>query len=168
MDQSTDQARPSGSGGPGRADRPGGPPGPRALRPRSKDQHAVIPIEARRERGSFWKRLSISRSARRAPVLTDASLGESLIEKLDAIEERMRGLESSVELSSERLETRFLQFWEMEEQFGKLTAKVSELETSQRDAAERTRILSRSITLLSVFALAAAGVALALSLPLGG
>ena len=80
----------------------------------------------------------------------------------------MRGLESSVELSSERLETRFLQFWEMEEQFGKLTAKVSELETSQRDAAERTRILSRSITLLSVFALAAAGVALALSLPLGG
>ena len=156
MDQPTDQARPTG------------PTGPRAVRPRGADQRAVVPIEARRGGGSFWKRISLSRSTRRAQLLKDASLGDSLIEKLDTIEERMRGIEGSVELSAERLETRFLQFWEMEEQFGKLTAKVSELETSQRDAAERTRILSRSVTLLSVFALAVAGLALALSLPLGG
>jgi chromosome segregation ATPase len=155
MDQPTDQAKPRSNG-------------PRAVRPRSAENRAaVIPIEARRERASFWKRLSVSRSTRRSQLATDASLNAPVIEKLDALDERLRGLEGSVELSAERLETRFLQFWEMEEQFGKLTAKVSELETSQRDAAERTRILSRSVTLLAVFALAAACVALALSLPLG-
>ena len=133
------------------------------------DERAVIPIEPpRRERGSFWKRISARRSVRRAQLLNDASSHDTLLlERLEAIEDRLRGLEGAIELSAERLETRFLQFWEMEEQFGKLTATVAELETSQRDAAERTRILSRSVTLLAIFALLAAGVALAFSLPLG-
>ena len=80
----------------------------------------------------------------------------------------MRSVESAIAVSTERIETRFLQFWEMEEQFGKLAAQVAELETSQRDAAERTRILSRSVTFLAVFAALASTAALLLSLPLWG
>ena len=132
------------------------------------DQRAVIPIEPpRREHGSFWKRLSARRSVRRTQLLNDSSSNDAVLSRLEAIDGRLRSLEAAVELSAERLETRFLQFWEMEEQFGKLTATVAELETSQRDAAERTRILSRNVTLLAIFALLAAGAALALSLPLG-
>ena len=138
MDQSTESAkspsptRPSPTT-PGRA-RAGG---------------SVIPMETRRERGGFWKRISTRRALQAQP---DPALQQALLTKLEALDERLHGLEGAVELSSERLETRFLQFWEMEEQFGKLTEKVSELETSQRDAAERTRILSRSVVLLAVSA----------------
>ena len=129
---------------------------------------AVIPIEApRHERGSFWKRLSARRSVRRAHLLGDTSSNDAMLQRLDSIEEQMRGVEAAIQLSTERLETRFLQFWEMEEQFGKLAGKLSELETSQRDAAERTRILSRSVTFLAIFALLASCVAVILSLPLG-
>ena len=154
MDQRVDQARPSARG--------------RAISSAASDQSALIPLEApRRDRGSFWKRISARRSVRRAQLSNDNASQDAVLERLDAIDDRLRGLEAAIELSAERLETRFLQFWEMEEQFGKLTSKVGELEISQRDAAERTRSLSRSVTLLAVFAIALAGVALALSLPLG-
>ena len=133
------------------------------------EQNAVIPIEPpRRQRGSFWKRISARRSVRRAQFLHDQSSSDAVLERLDTIEQRLQGLEAAVEASAERLETRFLQFWEMEEQFGKLRAQVSKLEFSQRDAAERTRRLSRKVTLLAVLALVMASAAIALSLPLGG
>ncbi len=132
------------------------------------ERRALIPIEApRRERGSLWKRISARRSVRRAQLLNDASSQDALLQRLDAIEAQLRSVEGAVELSATRLETRFLQFWEMEEQLGKLTTKLSELEMSQRDAAERTRVLSRRVALLAVFALIAAGAALTLSIPLG-
>ena len=154
MDQRVEQARPSATA--------------RVISSATSDRSAVIPLEApRRERGSFWKRISARRSVRRAQLLNDSASQDVVLERLEAIDERLRGLEAAIELSAERLETRFLQFWEMEEQFGRLATKVDELETSQRDAAERTRTLSRSITLLAVFAIALAGLALALSLPLG-
>jgi hypothetical protein len=105
---------------------------------------------------------------RRAHLLGDASSNEALLQRLDSIEEQLRGVEGAIQLSTERIETRFLQFWEMEERFGEVASKVAELETSHRDAAERTRILSRSVTFLAIFALLASCAALILSLPLGG
>jgi hypothetical protein len=141
----------------------------RVLGSTATDRNAVVPIEApRRERGSLWKRLSVRRSVRRAHLLSDTSSSEALLQRLDSIEEQLRGVEGAIQLSTERIETRFLQFWEMEEQFGEVAAKMAELETSQRDAAERTRILSRSVTFLAIFALLASCAALILSLPLGG
>jgi hypothetical protein len=47
----------------------------------------------------------------------------------------------------------------MEEQMGRLSLLVSELETSQRDLAQHARRLSRSIVLLALVAAAAAGAA---------
>lgn len=129
---------------------------------------AMVPIDRpQSERGSFWKRLSARRSVRRAQLLHDVAPQDAVLARLDEVDERLRGLEAAVELSAERLEARFLQFWEMEEQLGTMLAKLTDLETSQRDLAERTRTLSRSTTLLAIFALATAVIAIALSLPLG-
>ena len=129
---------------------------------------AMVPIDRpQSERGSFWKRISARRSVRRAQLLHDVASPDAVLARLDDVDERLRSLEAAVELSAERLEARFLQFWEMEEQLGTMITKLTNLETSQRDLAERTRTLSRSTTLLAIFALATAVVAIALSLPLG-
>ena len=79
--------------------------------------------------------------------------------RLNHLDERLAGVESAVQVASERLESRMLQFWEMEEQMGRLSRLVSELETSQRDLAERSRHLSRNVFLLALVAVATAGVA---------
>lgn len=131
----------------------------------------IIPVTtSRREREarSFWKRLSFRRHRRSLPASPELPAAQAAISRLETLDERLAGVESAVELASERLETRMLQFWEIEEQVGRLARLVSELETSQRDLAERSHRLTRSIVLLALVAVGAAGVALVLGFVLRG
>ena len=119
----------------------------------------VTPSRREREARSFWKRLSFRRNRRSLPSPIDPPSAQAAVSRLNHLDERLAGVESAVQVASERLESRMLQFWEMEEQMGRLSRLVSELETSQRDLAERSRHLSRNVFLLAIVAAAAAGVA---------
>ena len=134
-------------------------------RPAFEDSGIAVPVTStRREREahSFWKRLSFRRHRRALPSPVEPPPpppAPGALSQLESLDERLAGIESAVQVASERLETRMLQFWEMEEQMGRLSLLVSELETSQRDLAQRARKLSRSIVLLALVAAAAAGAA---------
>ena len=129
------------------------------------------PVEAEvrpNRRRSFWSRITF----RPDPAVpenghAEASPNETLASRLDAIEEKLSGVEASIGLASERLETRLLQFWEIEEQLGQVTRRLSELESTQHDLARRSARLSRSTTLLAIFSLFAAGAALVIAFPVG-
>ncbi len=132
------------------------------IRPAFEDSGIAVPVTStRREREahSFWKRLSFRRHRRALPSPVEPPPGPDALSQLGSLDERLAGIESAVQVASERLETRMLQFWEMEEQMGRLSLLVSELETSQRDLAQRASKLSRSIVLLALVAAAAAGAA---------
>lgn len=131
-------------------------------RPAIENSGIAVPVTStRREREahSFWKRLSFRRHRRALPTRVEPPTAQGALSQLGNLDERLAGIESAVQVASERLETRMLQFWEMEEQMGRLSLLVSELENSQRDLAQRSRKLSRSIVLLALVAAAAAGAA---------
>lgn len=127
-----------------------------------EDVGITIPVtSSRREREarSFWKRLSFRRNRRSLSSPIEPPGAQAALGRLNHLDERLAGVESAVQVASERLESRMLQFWEMEEQMGRLSRLVSELESSQRDLAERSRHLSRNVFLLALVAAATAGVA---------
>lgn len=123
-------------------------------------------------RRSFWSRIALRRgAAKETPAPEARAAADTLFQRLAGIEERLAGVESAIGVSSERLETRLLQFWEIEEQLGQLSRQLGELEATQHDLAKRSARLSTSVTLLAVFALLAAGAALVIAFrpfPLGG
>ena len=144
-------------------------PRPLPIRSTANGDAAPIEVEARPSaRRSFWSRIAL----RRNPAPSEngpgaASSGETVVSRLGAIEEKLGGVEASIQLASERLETRLLQFWEIEEQLGQVTRRLTELESTQHDLAQRSARLSKSTTLLAIFSLVAAGSALAIAFPLG-
>ena len=73
-------------------------------------------------RRSFWSRIATRRSRTAALQATLQSgvpaASESLHTRLGSIEEKLESVEASIDLASQRLETRMLQFWEIEEQLG--------------------------------------------------
>ena len=136
-------------------------------RPAIENSGIAVPVASKRrerEAHSFWKRLSFRRHRRALPTPVEPPTAQGALSQLGNLDERLAGIESAVQVASERLETRMLQFWEMEEQMGRLSLLVSELENSQRDLAQRSRKLSRSIVLLALVAAAAAGAAVFLGL----
>ena len=138
-------------------------PGNETQRQSSEDTGFIVPVtSSRREREdrSFWKRLTFRRHRRSPASAVEKPARKAPVSDLEDLDARLAGVESAVNLASERLESRMLQFWEMEEQMGRVSRLVSELETSQRDLAEHSQKLSRSIVLLSVVAALATGVAL--------
>jgi chromosome segregation ATPase len=92
---------------------------------------------------------------------------ESLHTRLGSIEEKLESVEASIDLASQRLETRMLQFWEIEEQLGQVSRRLSELDASAREVALRSARISKAVTFVAVLAvtiLAGLGVLLALAL----
>ena len=144
-------------------------PRPLPVRSTANGGAGPVEVEARpRARRSFWSRIAL----RRNPPFSEngpgaASSSETVLSRLGAIEEKLGGVGASIELASERLETRLLQFWEIEEQLGQVTRRLTELESTQHDLAKRSARLSKSTTLLAIFSLVAAGSALAIAFPLG-
>lgn len=144
---------------------------PRSLlsRPSASSDEAPIDVEPRPSgRRSFWSRIALRRSPAPAPGGPEAaSPTQTLFSRLGAIEDKLEAVEASIDLASERLETRLLQFWEIEELLGQVSRRLGELESTQHDLAQRSARLSKSVTLLAVFALLAAGAALVIAFPLG-
>ena len=144
---------------------------PRPLPIRSTANGGAAPIEVEahpRARRSLWSRIALRRNpapSENGPGATSSS--ETVLSRLGAIEEKLGGVEASIQLASERLETRLLQFWEIEEQLGQVTRRLTELEATQHDLAQRSARLSKSTMLLAIFSLVAAGAALAIAFPLG-
>lgn len=117
-------------------------------------------------RRSFWSRIALRRSPAPDTGGSDSrAAAETLFDRLGAIEQRLGNVESAIDLSSERLETRLLQFWEIEEQLAQLSRRLGELEATQHDLAKRSTRLSNTVGLLAVFALLAALAALAVAFP---
>jgi DNA repair exonuclease SbcCD ATPase subunit len=131
------------------------------------DLSALIAIDPPKRKRSFWKRISIRPSVRRAQLLSEESSYDTLVQRLESIVERLSGIETAVDRSNEQLDTRLLQFREMEEQLEAMTFKVNALEKTQKASAAHADILSRRLTRLAFLAVLTAGAALALSLPLG-
>ena len=144
-------------------------PRPLPVQPTANGGAAPIEVSARPSaKRSFWSRIAL----RRDPAPSEKSAGpgpsnETIASRLGAIEEKLGGVEASIDLASERLETRLLQFWEIEEQLGQVMRRLTELESTQHDLARRSARLSKTTTLLAVFSLVAAGAALAIAFPLG-
>ena len=117
-------------------------------------------------RRSFWSRIALRRGNPSDTTGSDSrAAAETLFDRLGAIEQRLGGVESAIDLSSERLETRLLQFWEIEEQLAQLSRRLGELEATQHDLAKRSTRLSNTVGLLAVFALLASLAALAIAFP---
>ena len=76
---------------------------------------------------------------------------------------RIVGLRSIDDPAGDLLAERISDFWEIEEQLGQLSRRLGELETTQHDLAKRSTRLAKSVALLAVFALVAAGAALAIA-----
>ncbi len=144
---------------------------PRPLPVQSTANGGATPVEVGARpsaKRSFWSRIAL----RRDPAPSEKSAGpgssnDTIASRLSAIEEKLGGVEASIDLASERLETRLLQFWEIEEQLGQVMRRLTELESTQHDLAQRSARLSKTTTLLAVFSLIAAGAALAIAFPLG-
>ena len=144
---------------------------PRPLPVQSTANGGATPVEVGARpsaKRSFWSRIAL----RRDPAPSEKSAGpgstnDTIARRLSAIEEKLGGVEASIDLASERLETRLLQFWEIEEQLGQVMRRLTELEATQHDLAQRSARLSKTTTLLAVFSLIAAGAALAIAFPLG-
>jgi septal ring factor EnvC (AmiA/AmiB activator) len=122
-------------------------------------------------RRSFWSRIATRRSRTAALQATLQSgvpaASESLHTRLGSIEEKLESVEASIDLASQRLETRMLQFWEIEEQLGQVSRRLSELDASAREVSLRSARISKAVTFVAVLAvtiLAGLGVLLALAL----
>ena len=136
---------------------------PAAVPARDESSGTVVPVPGslRHEapRGGFWRRIAL----RTRGGLASASVEDRVLARLDVLDARLTAAEQSLANRIERLDQRFTQVWEVEEQLSQLM-EIQELLTEMRDREDRTfealRRMSRRNTLLAALA-AAAFVALA-------
>jgi hypothetical protein len=162
---------------PGKGGKPGGrEPDSRETSP--PDENELLPVPAGRVRretshANVWKRLSIRRSVRRAHALWESNSNEPILIQLDRIEEQIKAVEGAVTarfrlqtverrlsvLSEniadrfERLDHRFLQFWEIEERLGHLQEiqqKLDEIAETQAQLKSWADWLRRGIVATSL------------------
>ena len=132
---------------------------------------AVLPAPyARESTPGFWRRIRLGRTRRMArEEVRDGKMAE-IETRLGAIEARISSIDQGLGLRFDRVEQRFLQFWEMEEQLSQLTEITDRLEEIRRaqkqvvEAADSTRGGMRTLSLILAFAVLALAAALAAAL----
>lgn len=119
------------------------------------DAGAVVPIPgfARQEppRISFWRRI------RRPPAFgSTGSIGdERVLARLDVIESRLTATDQSIQNRIQRLDDRFTEVWEVEEQLSQLhelQAIASDVRASQTELQRSLRRITRRLSLLTLLA----------------
>jgi hypothetical protein len=143
-----------------------------AARP-ATEPDAVLPAPYVEPRPGFWRRLRIGRTRRMAREEARDDKMSEIEARLGAIEERLSSIDQGLGLRFDRVEQRFLQFWEMEEQLTQLTEITDRLEEVRRaqkevsKAAETTRGGMRTLSLTLAAAVVVLGLVVA-AMVLGG
>lgn len=135
--------------------------------PPARSADAVLPAPYTGEtRPGFWRRIRLGRRRRAArEEARDDRLSE-IETRLGAIEARISSIDQGLGLRFDRVEQRFLQFWEMEEQLSQLTEITDRLDEVRRaqkevvEAASRTRGAMRTLSLILALAVLGLGAAL--------
>ena len=120
-----------------------------------RDAGAVVPIPGslRQEapRGSFWRRI------RRPAVFgSSGSIGdERILARLDVLESRLTATDQSIHNRIQRLDDRFTEVWEIEEQLSQLNELqqvAAEVRASQKELQLSLRRITRHLSLLTLLA----------------
>jgi hypothetical protein len=136
------------------------PRSPQVVAPES-DGGAVVPVPGtlrQEKRPSFWKRISLRGGAGRE---VDQ---ERLMARLDVIESRITAAELQLGNRIQRLDDRFTEVWEVEEQLSQmndLRATLEEIASRQLRLTEQMRSVSGRLTLIPVLVVVAIGVGVA-------
>ena len=132
---------------------------------------AIVPIPGslRQDapRPSLWRRLSL-RAARSS--LAAATGDDRLLARLDAIDARLESRSREIAEHVRRLDDRFSEVWEMEDQISRLTEleqTLTDVHQRQGEIDDRLRGVGRRLSLIAFLAATATAAALAaLVLPL--
>jgi len=139
-----------------------------APKPAASEPDAVLPAPyVEREPPRFWRRIRLGRTRRMArEEARDGHITE-IEQRLSRIEARISSIDQGLGLRFDRMEQRFLQLWEMEEQLGQLrdiSDRLDEVRRSQREVTEAAKGLPRNMRTTSlILALAVLGLAAALA-----
>ena len=134
---------------------------PRSAGPAGEPSRAVVSVPGsaatQQPRLSFWQRISLRRVKHR---LDEPTPDDRVLDRLDAIAERLAGTDRRIE----QLDQRFTEVWEVEEQLSRLMELRDMLvDLRQRQALTSTRLrrLDARLLVITVFAGTAAAIGLA-------